>query len=152
MQMVSQAPILSRTKATDLSACFKTRPAGALVTTATLKLIKTPSLALTPDTTQATLAANEADFNGYAAATPTLSDPYNQGSDYIGPIATATFAMGSGSPANPCTIYGYWLEDGLGAVVVMEVFPDSDGIPIANPGDYVEVSVILPVQMGTQLA
>lgn len=87
--------------------------------TGKLRLIKS-TISLAPTINQAALVAIEADFTGYAAITfTTLPSPYPDpaGGATI-PVPTQEFTVGSGGTVIGNDIYGGWIEDSAGNLLV----------------------------------
>lgn len=129
----------------DFLAALSTRPAGALLTTPMVKLLKSV-VTIRDDTAIADLAAAEANFSGYVAqALPTLAGPINPIPQCRGLLASVDFILASASPLVTNVIYGYYIDHGAGADWVMaELF--ANPVNLAVVGDAVALQLILPLQ------
>lgn len=120
-------------------------PAAALIVTPKVRLSKDPAFAPDSSSTRAGLAANEADYDGYAAGgvAPVLSGAVNLAELVQGSIASVLFLGAGGAPFTGNTIFGWWMDDGAD-VIVAEAFPAGQEVPIASAGDFLDLEVVLP--------
>jgi hypothetical protein len=125
-------------------AALAARPAAALWATPTVHLSQDPAFNPTQDSVLATLAANEATFTGYAAATPVLAGPYNSTVNTQVEISTVVFAATPSGSFIPNQIYGYWLSDGTN-YIAGEAFGSAGPVAIQAAGDYVEIDLLVPL-------
>lgn len=124
---------------------LKTLPGAALVGTMSIGLVKDPTFVPDPSNTLADYTALAADYHGYAAAATALTVPVNPGPDASGALGLGTFIMTSGSPANPNTVYTYYVYSGS-LLIGAEKFTQGREVIFANPGDFLVMSVVLPVR------
>jgi hypothetical protein len=130
---------------------------GAIVTAAAvqtflalsvLKLFKT-DLSITANTPKADLTAAEADYEGYTAKTITAwHDPYlDPGGGASIDSGEQIFYYVDAGPHTGNQIYGFWVEDAAGDVVIMGAFIDDNGLPLpvgmTENGDAVPVTIRL---------
>jgi hypothetical protein len=129
-------------------AAFKTVPGAALIVAGKVRLSQDPSFAPTPDSTIAGLAANEADYSGYAAGgiAAVLSAPVNLSNNAQGTIISATFTAVSATPFVPNQVYGWWLDDGTN-FIAGERFVNNGQAPFGAVGDFLALIVLLPGQL-----
>ena len=125
----------------EMLAALSTRPAGALLTTPQVHLLGS-AIVFNESTPIATFTAAESAFSGYTAiALPTLVGPINPNLQSTGLTADVTF-IGASPLTTPGTIYGYWIDHNTGAEwVLAENLPTP--VPIANPGDFLTLNLIL---------
>lgn len=107
-------------------------------------VMKLGKAALTVDrnTTLAALAANEADFDGYAAFVktvvpgPALIDTTDRAEDWlVGPTFAPTGAV------TPNQIYYWWIENGAGLLVVAGEVGGPTGVQMASALDALQITV-----------
>jgi hypothetical protein len=140
--------VFGRAFADTVIAAFKARPAGPLVSaTAKFRLSKDAAYNPTPDSTIAGLAANEADYSGYTAGgeTVVLSAAVNLSSIGVGALATQLFEATVAGPFVPANVYGWWIDDGTN-VIAAEAFPVGTVATFASPGDFLDLTAVLPVR------
>jgi len=119
--------------------------AGAALSVA---LIKDQTFAPNHNSTVADCKAHECDFTGYAENATAVFSPTNTSApggrsitsamDFIAtaPVAPATFVSN--------TVYGYFVYSGTNLVTV-EMLPTNLSVPIASPGDFVSLTVLVPL-------
>lgn len=146
MDRKSVQPFLGRTFVNKVLNHLTGSDTTSMTLTPTLHLIGATGLSVNEDTTLAALAAVEATFSGYGAATPTLSGPVNPGPHTQGLIADALFVGNSTTTFTPDTITGYWVQSGT-MLIEAESFPSGQGVPIGQNGDFLSLEVILPVHL-----
>lgn len=122
---------------------FTTIPAQKLITTPTVHLLMGALPQMSPDVTLAALAALEANFTGYAAATGALIDPVRMSIN--GDAALLNVEFQQTGPAQGATVTGYYVTDGT-VLVGWEAFPANGAVPFAYTNDYLALNVILPGQ------
>jgi hypothetical protein len=136
----SVLPILGAFIQAGILSALTARPAAALISSWTLHLATVVPSPLTPQNVPGDFT--EATFTGYAASAVTFASgqvnlPSGQG---VGLLQNAVFACSaSGTPNN---INGYFIKDGAGNFILGEAF--AAPIPIVNPGDFVDLTVIFP--------
>lgn len=134
----------ARTFLNAILAAFTARPAGPLGAAFNVHLLTGTPFALSPDTTLATLQANEATYSGYALLPITswtlVRNGYSQGI-----IGTALFVATAATPFVPGTVTGYWIDDGTNWLVA-EFFASGVVGSFAAPGDYLALDAVLPLQ------
>jgi hypothetical protein len=142
----SNRVVFGQAFANTLLAALNAIPGAKLINAAKLRLSQLNGFNPTPQSTIASLAANEATFTGYTpggyafAATPVQNlSPNAQGT------VTAVVASATGSTTGN-TIYGYWIDDGTN-FIMGEAFPVGQSVQFANAGDFLEVIVEIPVQL-----
>lgn len=133
-----------------LVAALSARPAAALLVTPTVHLFTSGPAAILP--TNVTGDFTEATFAGYAAQPLTLPlvGPVNlPRSPGVGAFGSVTFLAGAVvSPGQ--VILGYWVDTGAaGQIICGERF--NTPIPIANPGDFINLDVIFGVLNPVQI-
>lgn len=138
-------PVLSRYIRNQFLSALKTNPARVLWATPLCKLSKDPAFAPTQDDDTASLAANEADFDGYAAVVPTTVVPVNQGTQAQALVFTAVF-QATAPFTTPNAITGYWTDEAGGNMVSAEATNVDNPIGIAAAGDYVLVDGFIPLE------
>ena len=136
-------PILARHFANAVVSAYLTRPAGALIVTPGVHLMATSPGVITADTPLADLVAVEANFSGYATATPTFSGPGNYNLRTQVAYTNVTFTATTASPFVSNNIYGYWLDDGTN-LILAELFTNPTPLPIAKVGDFLDLSLFVP--------
>jgi hypothetical protein len=122
-----------------LLSALGTRPAAALLTTPSIELF---TGATVPSPTSTYGSFTRPTFHGYAITAVTLVGPVNIGTDAQAMIGTVTFVATAGGTIAD-TITGYLLTDGVGAYYGAERIQAP--IPIANPGDFVTINLVLPL-------
>lgn len=144
----SQAVVLSQVFANELLLAISTRPGAALVAAGKIRLSIDPAFNPTPQTTLASLAANEANFSGYPAGgvAAVFSAGLNVSPSIQGSQALATFIATVAGPFVPNVVTGYWIDDGTNPVI-MEKFANGATASFANPGDFLDLNTITPVPM-----
>jgi hypothetical protein len=144
----SQQVGFSQFFANELLTAITTRPAAALVAAGKVRLSQDPAFNPTPQSTMAALATNEANFSGYTAGgdAATIGTPVNLSPNCQGVLATAMFVAAPAGPFVPNTVYGYWVDDGTN-VVAYERFANGASFSFASPGDFLDLTVLLPVQL-----
>lgn len=145
----TKSVVWGRVFANAVLTAFGTDPAAALLVTPKVRLSKDPAFAPTPDSTRAGLAANEADFTGYTAGgyTPTFSAPVRIGNNLQALLATVLPIRGVTLPGVNNTVFGWWIDNGTD-VVVAESFAGGFQADFSNPGDFLDLSVVLPYMLG----
>jgi hypothetical protein len=118
------------------------RPAAALLTTPKLILIKAGG-PITP--TSAVADFTEANFSGYAQSAQTLAGPVTTASGGQGMLGSGTFVATTASPFVDNNVVGYLVTDGASAFYGGELFDAPQ--PIAAPGDFVGVNLVMPAAL-----
>lgn len=121
-------------------AALSTRPAAALAPAISLHLFTND---YTPTPQDLAAAYTEANFSGYAAASPTPSVPVSLSNLAEALLASATFVAVTASPFVPNNLFGYYFTAG-GLLVMSERF--ASVVPIAGPGDFLELVGLLPLR------
>jgi hypothetical protein len=145
MYWTSKKPWFRQAIADNLLNALSTVPGGPILATPTLRLVK-QSISLSPTTPIANLVAQESGFTGYVKAplgglgVPLNVLPYTRGL-----VNTHTFAV-SPAPTVTETVWGYFVDSGNGADwALAEMFPS--GFPMANGGDFLELTVVFGILM-----
>ena len=138
----SQNPVLGKYMRSAVLTALKTNPAAVIWPTPKIHLSQDPAYAPGPNDTNATLAAHEATFTGYAAQVPTFTVPVNVGATTEALITTVVFLSTGSAISN--SLYGYWGDDGTN-LFLAEGFGAAGPIPVVISGDYVQIDVILPL-------
>lgn len=141
MFLRSQTPIISEGLAAAMLGALPARPAGALLTTPTVRLFENPLTVIDPagDNTQFT----ECTFTGYTAqAIASWVGPVDLGSARQGIHSEVDFAAGTPVTA-PGVAYGYYINDGsTGDWQIAEIF--ASPVPFATPGQFLSLDVVVP--------
>lgn len=145
MDYASKSVVVAQRLADAWLAALSTRPAATLLATPMLRLSKNPGLTLTPQSTKAALAANEADFSGYAAVAVVFVAPTNLGPQAQGAVMATIFLRTLGTPDVGETVYGWWIDDTVD-FAAGEVF-QGGGIPLGLPGDFLSLTIAIPVAL-----
>lgn len=123
-----------------LLGCFMTRPAAALLTTPHVHLYTAIAHPLSQNSAVADFT--EATFTGYSAYTVlSFSGPVflDDGTGWA-MIANPLYIAGALTTGQ--MIVGYWIDDGATTFYGGEQF--ASPIPINNPGDYIDLTLLLP--------
>lgn len=124
---------------------LKTVPGGALVVAGKLRLSKDPAFNPTSASTISALAANEADYSGYASGgiAVVLTTGLLVGTVGVGAEAPAVFVAATATPFVPATVYGYWVDDGTN-VIAAEAFGGGQSALFGAVGDFLALTLLLP--------
>jgi hypothetical protein len=123
---------------------LKTAPGAALWPTPKIHLSQDPAYSPGPTDTNATLAVHECTFTGYVAQVPTFVVPVNVGATTEALISTVVFQSTGSAITNQ--VYGYWGDDGTN-LFLAEAFGAVGPFQVAISGDYVQIDVILPINV-----
>jgi hypothetical protein len=123
----------------DLLVALGTRPAAAILVTPHIDLY-TNNYNPTPGDTFDTYTLPA--FTGYAAVAITPTGPVNTGPNTQAMIANAVFTL-TATTGGAATVYGIVMSDGAGNFQGAAKFPAP--VNLVNPGDFVDVSVALPL-------
>lgn len=123
-----------------LLAALTVRPAAALLTTPKCHLFTAVSAPITPNSPVSIFT--EATFTGYSVySLSAFSGPvYLDDATGYALLANPLYIAGSLSASQ--VILGYWIDDGATAFYGAETFQSP--INIVNPGDFVDLSLLLP--------
>jgi hypothetical protein len=129
-------------------AAYKTIPGGPLVSAGKLRLTSNPSFTPTPQSDLLVLEAEESDFSGYPAGgiAVVLTAPVNLSTVAAAVLFTGLFEAAAATPFVGGTVYGYWIDDGTN-MICAERFDGGVGAPFAAPGDFLNLTVILPFML-----
>ena len=133
----------------SLLSALKTIPATPLLpTTSKIRLSSDPAFNPTPDSTIADLAAQEAAFSGYSAATNpiALKGPVNLSGQAVGMLQDAFWEAVTATTFVSGSVYGYWLDDGAN-IVCAERFAGGLVAGFAEPGDFLALTLLIPAQL-----
>jgi hypothetical protein len=110
--------------------------------TGVIRLVKTAVL-LTPNLVKADLTAVECDYSGYAAKTLTAVDlPYPDPAGGVSfAVPTQQFQVTVATPQVPNDVYGGWIEDADGNLLIAWMF--TTPIQMAFPPQAIPLTLIL---------
>jgi hypothetical protein len=142
----AQAIVYGQAFVNTILAALKTVPGGALVASAKLRLSNQVGFNPTKDATIAGLAANECNYSGYTAGgiAVVLTAPVDLSATVQGVMFTALFEAVAASPFVPDTGRGWWIDDGTN-FIAGEAFAGGFVAPFAAPGNFVNLTAILPL-------
>ncbi len=133
--------------ANTVLAAYKTVPGGALIIgSSTIRLSSDPAFNPTPGTTIASLTPNEATFSGYTAPVVALSAPLNQSPVCAGILNNVLFIATTGTPFVSGNVYGWWIDDGTN-FIAGERFANGGIANFSEPGDFLDLTAVLPLQL-----
>lgn len=132
--------IYTKTLLSALVTTLFSRPATALILTAKVRLF---SGATVPTENSVLADFTTVAFSGYLDQNVTFNYPLNTGPNQQACIADALFVGNSASPFTGDTVTGYVLYDGNVTLYGAERL--TAPIPIAAPGDFVNLELVLPV-------
>ncbi len=140
MLVSSIIPVMMKATLDALLAALSARPAAALFATPNVHLFTNM---VTPTAESLLADFTEATFAGYVAvALPTLAGPVHLPNDSQALLAEVNFIGTTVAPPGEA-IQGYYITDTTNAILyIAELF--GTPIPIANPGDYLTLAIILP--------
>lgn len=143
MFVVSAVVTYVRALTSALLAAFSARPAAELLATPNVHLY---SNTFTPSPDSVLADFTECTFTGYAAVPlGTLSAPVNTGASTMGVVASVLFTAGSPF-TTPDNAVGYFITDTTNAILYCaERF--SAPIPFAAAGDFLDLTVVLPLPL-----
>lgn len=139
----SKNPVYSYAFQRTVAAALGSRPAAALMDTATLHLFQGDSFVPTPQTALADFTDAECDFTDYVATAYVPAVPANIGPDIPGATGTGEYAVTTDPIVTANTVTGWWIESGT-VVVAFERFDDADRVNMATTGDRLILAVDLP--------
>jgi hypothetical protein len=121
---------------------------GALSTVPAAVLMLTPKIELYNSNTIPKPTSVHGDFtlttfSGYAAKAVTLTPPGNLTNLDQCVTSTASFTATTGTPFVSDVVTGYMVTDGTATVYAAELF--ASPVPIAQPGDFLDLDLILPL-------
>lgn len=145
---VAQSVTLGQTFVNTILDALLTRPAGALIVTGKLRLSKDPSLVITPQSTRAALAANEADYSGYTAGgiAAVVSAPVNLSNNAHGVLVQGLFEATTATPFVSANVTGWWIDDGTN-LIAGERFSGNQIAAFAAVGAYLSLTAMVPLQL-----
>lgn len=143
----------SRVFADSVLAAFKADPGAALIVTGKVRLSRDPDFNPAFDTPVADLTPNEADFTGYPAGgvAVTMSDPLNILTTAQAILISALFIVTEDDPQVENQVYGWWIDNGTD-VIAYERFNTSGPFNLAEPGDYLDCTILLPMRLAQAAA
>lgn len=146
----SENPQLMRGLLNALLGALGARPLAALLDAPKVHLY-TGATTITMDSLLASFSASEATFDGYTAQSlPALVGPVNTGTQQLAMHGEVDF-NGASPQAAPQNVVGYYVTDsGATILYAAEAFPSA--VPITNPGDFLSLDVILPVDASPEIA
>jgi hypothetical protein len=132
---------------------WKTNPAAALIVGAKIRLSQDPAFAPTPLSDPADLETQECDFSGYTAGgyTPVLSAPLNLSTTQVGLDTEALAVAAAATPFVDNQCYGWWIDDGTN-LIAGEAFGDAGPVAFASPGDFLALTIFLPLALALTVA
>lgn len=141
-------PVWSKAYMKTILDTFVARPSGPLVAIVAVDLWTAGPTVVTPDNIKADFTV--ATFNGYAqgalvpdpASTTVVTTTNGLAVAYLG---ASQFIGGSGVTPPGQTILGYYLTDSANHYMIAEKF--ASPVQIAGPGDFLELSLLLPLWM-----
>lgn len=141
--------VYGRTFMNTVLSVFKTASVPALIVAGKVRLSKDPAFSPTPDSTIASFTGQEATFTGYPAGGIAVSLTTNLflTAGALGDLTTALYV--DTGPAIGNTIWGYWIDDGVN-VIAAERFAGGFSVPMSLAGDFLDLTVILPMQLTQQ--
>jgi hypothetical protein len=147
----SVAPVLNKTWVDN---ALK-KIAGSDTTTVTIApvmhLIGATPPTFSPTVSLADLTAAEAVFSGYGDVTPTLSAPAVVGTNADGVLGEGSYLGHSTTTFTGDTVTGWWWEQG-GDWIAGEVWSPDQWVAIGQEGDWLDLSVFLPISFTPALA
>jgi hypothetical protein len=145
---VAQNVVLGQTFTNELLTALTLRPAAAIIAAGKLRLSHDPAFNPTSQSTIAALAANEVNYSGYPAGglAAVISGAVNQTPQKQAVIVNGLFEATPAGPFVPDQAYGWWIDDGTN-FVAGEAFPGHAAAGFANPGDYLDLTAIIPIGM-----
>jgi hypothetical protein len=140
-----QRAIWGRTFMATILAAFSARPGAALVVAGKLRLSNANPFNPTPDSTVASLAANEVTYSGYTAGgyATTFVGPVNFNPLEPGLIVVQNFLAVVAGPFVPDTAYGWWIDDGVN-LIAAEPFAGGASAAFSSPGDWLDLVASMP--------
>lgn len=128
----------------DITAAFVGTSLYGLATGSSIHLIADSEFAPTSETALSEFEAVEATFTDYSAKSVTWSEPANIDGNVEGAIGSVSWLMSTDPTVTAETVYGYFITGGTGdGLIGHEMF--DEGIPMAEPGDYLNLNAVLPV-------
>jgi hypothetical protein len=130
---------------------YLNRIASAMIAGPGLVLWDTPQLYLNvnasfvpgPNVTADQIIANNASFSGYPTngLALTVAGPVNVNPATQAVLGTGTFTATAASVFVPNDVYGYWITDKTG-LILMEQFPPGVSASLATPGDFLTLVIL----------
>lgn len=144
----TQSVIYGRAWVNTVLAALAVDPAAALIVTGKIRLSKDPAFNPTAASTKTELAAQEADYTGYAVGGVAFvpGAPVNLTANQQGVVDPVTFRAAADDPQIDNSVYGWWLDDGTN-VVCAEKFADNASFSMAVLGDFLQLDVVLPFSL-----
>lgn len=143
-----QKVVFGQSFADTVAKVFGSSSSVPLVASPKVRLSHDPAFNPTPQSTIASLAANECTFSGYPTGgdTATVSGALNLSTACVGAQLSVLFTGSSTTTFNPDTCYGYWVDDGTN-LIVGEKFAGGASQGFAQNGDFLDLLVFLPIQL-----
>jgi hypothetical protein len=154
MEYTSSQIVYSRQYLNRIASAMIAGPGAVFWDTPKLYLNINPSFVPGPGFTADQIVANNATFSGYppAGLPLTVSGPVNVNPSTQAVLGSSTFTATAADPFVPNEVYGYWITDKTG-LILMEQFPPGVSASIATPGDFVTLVILgaLPANVSTGL-
>jgi hypothetical protein len=137
--------VIGQAAANALLGALTTGHVGGLLATGKLRLSHDPSFNPTPQSTLASLSAQEANFSGYPAGgvAVSLTTGLNLSPNAQGASQAALFEAAAATPFVADNITGWWIDDGT-IFWVGERFAAGLIAGFAAVGDFLELIAIIP--------
>lgn len=142
-------PTLGAAFASAIVAAFKAVPGAALVSAPVVKLWKDIAFEPVASTAATEFDAAECDFTDYVAKMATLSDEADLSENSVGDTATVSWIVEEAGAVTGNTVYGYWVENAAGDVILFERFADGDEVPMGEDGAQLILVVAIPIPLAT---